>query len=387
MEPLAPKSGDDQVDEDSLIKDYEASKQDADTQVSRKNKNRTETLTFASGRPRKNGYAINRETYEKSKETEKEKEQKNGYNRFKNYRDMIKTQSNIRKPMSTNNEVSHLIICFERPNQSPMRTLLLIGVIKAVLYFPSGDKKTRSYLSFLSKVCSQSHCKQHYQQESFRKIENFSKNLIGCIKILLYFGVQDLIEIITSRVQMLRLEKNSKLSENDPLHSALDVTSLGIPIKNVRILGTKECLCTKGNKVVKHCPKCKSIIEKNKGCDVMNCKVCGETFGWRLVDKKEKYSPSKGKLPEDNSLCARFSKGFLTVIFPMTLVYLNFKEIKRNCRRRRSLRCLGYTLLVPLSLLFALIYSPVFMVLILLIFFGLCLLKCFSCCKKKDQKV
>lgn len=43
--------------------------------------------------------------------------------------------------------------------------------------------------------------------------------------------------------------------------------------------------------IIKHCPNCKVIIEKNMGCNKMRCIKCNHGFYWDTLEKREEYKP------------------------------------------------------------------------------------------------
>ena len=47
----------------------------------------------------------------------------------------------------------------------------------------------------------------------------------------------------------------------------------------------KEIKLQLQNGIVKHCPNCKLIIQKNGGCDRMRCTHCGTAFAWLTGEK------------------------------------------------------------------------------------------------------
>ena len=57
---------------------------------------------------------------------------------------------------------------------------------------------------------------------------------------------------------------------------------------------------------VRECPKCRTKIEKNKGCDQMDCYLCGEHFTWGKAHKVQKPSAAaKPAVPQPAAASAR----------------------------------------------------------------------------------
>ena len=61
---------------------------------------------------------------------------------------------------------------------------------------------------------------------------------------------------------------------------------------------------------VRECPKCRTKIEKNKGCDQMDCYQCGEHFTWGKAHKVQKPSAAaKPAVPKPAAASARARGG------------------------------------------------------------------------------
>ena len=61
---------------------------------------------------------------------------------------------------------------------------------------------------------------------------------------------------------------------------------------------------------VRECPKCRTKIEKNKGCDQMDCYLCGEHFTWGKAHKVQKPSAAaKPAVPQPAAAPARARGG------------------------------------------------------------------------------
>ena len=61
---------------------------------------------------------------------------------------------------------------------------------------------------------------------------------------------------------------------------------------------------------VRECPKCRTKIEKNKGCDQMDCYLCGEHFTWGKAHKVQKPpAVAKPAVPKPAAASARARGG------------------------------------------------------------------------------